>query len=114
MKQVKQIKKLSSQAGETIFETLVSLMIAALALFMLAGAITSASGVIQRSKTQLDAYYSANETGVVGMSSGGTAVTDGVTITDADTGSVIAEKSITYYTNETFSQYPVIAYKLGG
>ena len=40
------MKKLRSRAGETITETLVSVLIGALALVMLAGAVSAASSVI--------------------------------------------------------------------
>ena len=53
--------KLGSRAGETITETLVSVLISALALVMLAGAITAASNIIKRSRNALSEYYAANE-----------------------------------------------------
>lgn len=53
--------KLRSKAGETISETLVALLIAALALVMLAGAIYSAKNIIDNSRTKFSEYYSANE-----------------------------------------------------
>lgn len=53
--------KLRSRTGETITETLVSVLISALALVMLAGAITAASNIIKRSRNALSNYYAANE-----------------------------------------------------
>ena len=53
-------KKLKSQTGESIGETLVSLLIAALALVMLAGAVSASSGVIMKGRNKLNAYYTAN------------------------------------------------------
>lgn len=50
-------KKLHSRAGESIAETLIALLISALALVMLAGAITSAAKIIRRSDEVMDAYY---------------------------------------------------------
>ncbi len=109
-------KKLRSQSGESLAETLVSLLIAALALIMLAGAMSASSGVITKSRDKLDSYYSTNEeaSGVVKMAGdNGTTVSGGVTITDSETANTIANQSfkITYYKNDEFSKTPVIAYK---
>ena len=54
------INKLSSTSGESIAETLVAVLIAALALLMLAGTINSASRIITRSQQELSNYYSVN------------------------------------------------------
>ena len=106
-------KKIHNQAGESIGETLVALLIAALALVMLAGAISASSGVIMKGRNKLNAYYTANETdsGVVKMASGGSEVTNGITIKDSS--SSISEQSykVTYFTNDEFSSKTVIAYK---
>ena len=55
------LKKLRSKAGESISETLISLLVASLALVMLAGAISSASAMITKSKDKLGDYYRENE-----------------------------------------------------
>ena len=52
--------KLRSRAGESIGETLVSLLIAALALTMLAGAIASATKIITQSKAKMAEYYAGD------------------------------------------------------
>ncbi|MBQ6346431.1 MAG: hypothetical protein IJI71_02600 [Clostridia bacterium] len=49
--------KIRSISGESIGETLVALLISALALLMLAGAIGSASKIVTRNKTAMDEYY---------------------------------------------------------
>lgn len=54
------MKKLRSRAGESIGETLVALLISALALVMLAGAIGAAARMITRSKTAIDNYYAGD------------------------------------------------------
>ena len=51
------IQKLRSRAGMTIGETLVSLLVVALALTMLAGAMSSVSKVIERGRTGVNTYY---------------------------------------------------------
>lgn len=54
-------KKLRNRSGESISETLVALLISALALVMLAGAITTASRIVRVSRDKLGSYYTANE-----------------------------------------------------
>ena len=54
-------KKLTSTAGESISETLISLLTASLALLMLAGAVSSATGMITKSRTKLEKYYESND-----------------------------------------------------
>ncbi len=53
----KMFRKLRSRSGESIGETLVALLISALALVMLAAAITSATGIINRSNTAIEQRY---------------------------------------------------------
>ena len=58
------LKKLRGRSGESIGETLVALLISALALVMLAAAITSATGIIRRSNAAIEQHY--NESSPVG------------------------------------------------
>ena len=60
------LSKLKSEAGESLGEVLIALLIAALALTMLASVITTASSIINRSKTAMDRYYAATN----GLNSG--------------------------------------------
>ncbi len=99
------LKKIRSKAGETIAETLVALLIAALALVMLAGAITSGTSAITRSKKKLDEYYKESES-VAQRASGGTG-----TVTITATGVNLPAYSVNYYKNDEFSKKPVISYK---
>jgi hypothetical protein len=103
------MRKLRSRAGESIAETLVAVLISALALTMLAGAISAATNAVTKSKTHLDQYYNSQNDDVVTMTNG----TAGkkVTIKDSDN-KVIAEKNIVYYTNsKTTGDRTVISYK---
>lgn len=59
----KMLKKLRSTAGESIGETLIALLISALALVMLAGAVSSASNIITRSNDAMNDYYTNIGTG---------------------------------------------------
>ena len=49
--------KIRSRVGESIGETLIALLISALALLMLAGAISSAAKIVTRNKTAMEEYY---------------------------------------------------------
>ena len=51
------IYKIRSIRGESIGETLVALLITALALMMLAGAIGSAAKIVTRNKAAMEEYY---------------------------------------------------------
>ena len=53
-------KKLKEPSGETLTETLVALLIAALALVMLAGMISSTTRIVTQSKTTMNSYYAEN------------------------------------------------------
>lgn len=111
----KVIRKLKSNGGETITETLVSLLIASLALVMLAGTLTTSSGLIMKGRAKLEEYYSANEedSGVVKMKSGEGVVSkaDGITITASDNAIEKQSYKVTYYKNDKFDSKPVVAYK---
>ena len=66
------LSKLRSRAGETISETMISVLVAALATVMLAGAVSAASNNIAKSRDKMDTYYSENETLVMMSGSGPT------------------------------------------
>ena len=53
-------KKLGGRGGETLAETLVALLISALAIVMLAGMITTSADMIHVSNRAFDEYYAAN------------------------------------------------------
>lgn len=106
--------KLRSTAGESISETLVALLISALALVMLAGAISAASRIVMKSRSKLETYYDKNET-LVNLSAGSNA--GSVTITEPPAPGAIADDDdtesipIVYYENDAFSKNKVIAYR---
>ena len=60
--------RLKSEAGESIGETLVALLIGSLALLMLAGAVSSAGRIVNTSKTAMEDYYAAESNMVAGSS----------------------------------------------
>lgn len=55
-------EKLKNQAGETIAEVLVSLLISTVALMMLAVMITSAQNSVEKSREALEKYYGSSAT----------------------------------------------------
>ena len=111
MKQATQ--KLKRKAGESITETLVALLIAALALVMLAVAVTTSADLVVTSRNKLDAYYTANEQadGVVKMQSGADAE-PGITITPEDGAFTQPNSAVTWFVNDAFGRTPVVGYRI--
>ncbi len=111
---MRSLKKLRSRSGETIAETLVGVLIAALALTMLAGAISASLNVITTSETKMNEYYGKNEDLAAPAKEGMT-----VTLED-DSGEInLLPKTgsesgigVKYSTNDTFTTIPVAAYSL--
>ena len=101
--------KLGSKSGESISETMVSVLISALALVMLAGAVSTASHVITESKDKLSSYYDNNEK-IVTMQTGGESGHE-IEIKPKDGSTPWAKVPVTCYINDTFSSDPVITYK---
>jgi hypothetical protein len=57
------MKKLKNQAGETISEVLIALLISALGMMMLAMMITSTGSGVTKSREAMEKYYSADSEG---------------------------------------------------
>lgn len=68
--------KLKSKKGETITETLVSVLIAAAAMILFASMITSSQRILQKSENIMNAYYDGETKMEEVMAAGGTA--DGI------------------------------------
>ena len=100
--------KLHSCSGESISETLIAVLISALALVMLAAMITASVNMTMQSKTKMAAYYAKNN--ALALPSGQTQ-TMVVTISDETTG-VLLEQAVNYAENNEFSERPVIAYEV--
>lgn len=103
--------KLHSQAGESIGETLIALLISALALVMLAGAISSAANVITRSNTQMSKYYQGDND----LAEHTTTKKGPITITMTDTTDktltqTTVEGTYKYYMNDVFGNTLVVGY----
>ena len=54
-------KWLKSQAGETISEVLIALLISSIALVMLASMISATNSMVGKSNRKMEEYYSKNE-----------------------------------------------------
>lgn len=69
--------KLKSKKGETITETLVSVLIAAAAMILFASMITSSQRILKKSERIMNAYYAGEAKMEEAMATGGTTgVTD--------------------------------------
>lgn len=101
------LKKLRSKSGESIAETLVAVLIAALALLMLAGTINTASRLITRSKTALEAYYKENNKLSEHSSSSGRNI---VTVSSGSGEPEWILCSVDLYENDKIGSTPVVAF----
>ena len=97
------ILKLRSSNGESLTETLVALLIAAIALVMLASMISSTTRIVTQSKTKMTEYYKANKTVAAQTGEG----TDDASVTING-----QEYSVTAYLNQSFSSTPIASYRL--
>lgn len=112
------VKTIRSQAGESIAETLIALLVASLALVMLAGAISAGASVVEKGRDAIKHYYNnteyiMNHEGEHDEDKTGNG-TDAITIKDtSDTGTVSdISTSISYYYNKTFGKTPVVTYRI--
>lgn len=117
-------RKLRGRAGESIAETLVALLISALALLMLAGAVSSATNAVLRSKSKMTAYY-ATDTAMITHGEGSAEgseesevpemayKTESGTVTiEQKEGSVSKAYDVTCYINEEFGTTAVTSFTL--
>ena len=63
--------KLKSKKGETITETMVSVLIAAAAMILFASMITSSQRILKKSESIMDAYYTGMSSMEEAMAKGG-------------------------------------------
>ncbi len=115
------LNKLKSNSGESITETLVAVLIAALALLMLAGTVNTASNLITQSQDKLTEYYSLNneiENRTSSSNSEGTfTVAKDQTVAFTETEDIhdfteMNKQKVTIYKNLLFANKPVSAYQL--
>ncbi len=116
MKNKKALRKLKNNSGESLAETLISLLIAAVALVMLAATIAASAGIISKGRNKLNDYYSENEksAGIVKMTDSGeeTGATETVVISADGENDYLSESvKVEYYKNTEIGMTPVISYK---
>lgn len=101
------IKKLNSQAGESIAETLLAVLVAALALTMLAGMITAAVNMVKKSEDKMGDYYRESwKLEEINVGS------DQLSLSINSTDNIKIEGIQAYPAkNETFQKTPVTAYR---
>ncbi len=110
------MKKLRDHSGETIAETLIALLVSALALVMLAGAIGTAARVVTTSENTMQAYYLANNDLATPGDSGGTNYSEKTTKGSAQIkiDKKIANETtgfpVRYAKNPVLGGKPVVAY----
>lgn len=92
-------KKLRSNSGESIAETLVAVLIVALGLLVLAGSVVSAYNIITGSNKKMQTYSEA-QNNVVEQ------------ITKTGTGELSSFGKVDYYVNDTFGSTPVVSFKM--
>ena len=102
------LKKLKSQAGESISEVLIALLISSLALVMLASMISATNNIVSKSKSTMEDYYACNEDlERLKKTEEKTTETESVAITIKPTGtdtSIEIEKTVTVYGNESLGK----------
>ncbi len=109
----KVMKKLCGSTGESLAETLIAVLIIAVALTMLASMITATSSLIKKSEDTMDRYYTESEK-LETFSAPGSESDPKVTFTVtsvSDPSLRIGDVPVQYAENTIFSKYPVIAYR---
>lgn len=111
MRKIKE--KIINNAGESIGEVLVALLISGLALLMLAGAIASSSRLVEKSKDTQAKYYSANEilTAQPDSEDLDSDLVQRYAATLSFSNASKNNKNITVYKNKVLGNPPVISYK---
>ncbi len=104
----KMIKKLKAQAGESIAEVLIALLISSVALVMLASMISSTQSMVSKSKTKMSAYYQANnalETCSGTSASASVSMTGGAAVITAPIPNVLLYTNSEFGNNNTVYAY---------
>ena len=105
-------RRLRSRSGESLGETLISLLVASLALVMLAGAISSAKAISDKG-SKLNTYYSDMNELVIKREDSGTPGTVRILGSNGDD-TIDFTKDIEYFTlseDGEFGGTPVVSYK---
>ena len=98
------IKKLRGQAGESIAETLIALLISALALVMLAGAIST----VANSNTKMMEYY--RQDAALASQTGGSGESITINIAASDSSLSETRENTQLFINSAFQGTQVVSY----
>ena len=111
-------RKLHSNRGESLSETLVAVLLITLALTMLAAMISSTASLVKTSEKKMNDYYKNNvqlETFASAASEGKVDIVlgdgSGSGMGAGSTGT-IESPQVDYVLNDAFSKTPVVAYRL--
>lgn len=108
------VKKLRCNAGESLAETLIAVLIIAVALTMLASMISSTSTLIKKGEETLNEYYTESEKletfdgSTEGQTVSFTASSENTYVPNLN----ISPVSVEYAENNIFTGHPVIAYRI--
>ena len=97
--------KVHSQIGETLAETLITVLIIAVAMTMLAGMISASASMVKKSEKKMDDYYQGSE--VLETFS----ETESNMITLKTDEATFESIPIEYAKNEVFTDHTIIAYR---
>ena len=102
--------KLRSRRGETIAETLVSLLVGCLALMVLAGMIAATARLVRTSEEKMDEYY-VESAKLADPEESGESGTVTVTVSGSELETSVS-CGVSAYENTIFSGHTVTAYRL--
>ena len=109
-------RKLHSNRGESLSETLVAVLLITLALTMLAAMISSTASLVKTSEKKMDEYYKNNVNLETFASTAPDSPITVVITTETETGAgstgTIESPQVDYVLNDAFSKTPVVAYRL--
>ena len=106
-------RKIQSNTGESIAETLVAVLLIALALTMLAAMISSTANMVKTSETKMNEYYEKNAAlETFSSTDSQTSIVIAVTTTGDGSSNTIESPQVDYKLNDAFSNKPVVAYRL--
>lgn len=108
------LKKLKGRAGESLAETLIAVLVIAVASMLLASMITATTSIVKRSQSSMEKYY--NQSSKLETLSDTNLKTASISITVSDmsdsntywTGSI----PVQYEQNDELGRHTVIAYRI--
>ena len=102
--------KLQSQIGETLAETLITVLIIAVAMTMLAGMISATASMVKTSEKKMDEYYQTSKN-LETFSEMESDHTPTATIKSKSDPATFDSIPIEYAKNEVFTEHTIVAYR---